>query len=668
VALFLDRRWLAHPWVALGLLLMVVILRRGQIQLSKFSYLSQVGIVALVGAVSVGPGTVIFAIGLGVFIADAFWLRKLLRAAWINAGREVLGFMAAYGAYAAVFLRTDPIGVSIEFLPSALTLAGMYFFCTRALFYFTLLIRAKLEADERLMILRYEILTYMLTIIGSVIAAAGLIALPPEGWVTVLVVLSVLGMLTTRILEEAIGAEELNKIHARERVVTGNITLMDAFTELERMANRVLDWSDFRIYRLKEGAASLVYRGALGWPNRGDPPFDSPQLRAWAVERGEPVVVADSRADDRILAPTPDAISMLVLPLRFGVEMIGTLELEHHKPHTYGKKEVAAASTFASQLATAIHIADLRLPLVETVERVGVQVKALVATADSLRSAAGSVAQTAHAIRGGAAEQEQLIAQGREATIGLAAQAREVAIDGAAATEASRTASETAAHNRELIQDAIQRLVQLQQFVAATSGRVGDLYQVTNRLIGFIGTIREIADATNLIALNAAIEAARAGQQGRGFAVVAEEVRQLAAQSARASREAGGLVAAILGQVAQISEEMDRGTETVRGVEVLSSDAAQALQHIVTGTMDAGEHTRHIAEIAARQEQAALRLREQMDRVAAVSARTLEDANMTARRASEAARSHADLERTIRELAGVAERLEMIAGNFSREL
>jgi methyl-accepting chemotaxis protein len=648
--------------------LMVVILRRGQIQLSKFSYLSQIGVVALVGSITLGPGIIVFALGLGVFIADAFWIRKLLRSAWINAGREVLGFLAGYGAYAAVFLHTDPSGVTLEFLPAALTLGGMYFFFTRALFYFTLLVRVKLEPHERLMILRYEVLAYLLTVIGAVIAASALLALPPEGWVTVLAVLAVMGMLTTRILEEAIAAEELNKIHARERVITSNVSLQDAFVELERMANRVLDWSDFRIFRVQDGGPNLVYRGAFGWPNRGDPPFDSPQLRARAMERAEAVVIDDARVNEAILAPSPDAISMLVLPLRFGTEVIGTLELDHHKPHTYGAKEVTAAASFASQLATAIHIADLRRPLMESVERVGLQVKALVATADGLRSAAAAVAQTAHAIRGGAAEQEQLIAQGREATVGLANQSREVAVDGAAAEAACRSASDTAAHNRELIQDAIGRLVQLQQFVGATTGRVGELYQVSNRLIGFIGTIREIADATNLIALNAAIEAARAGQQGRGFAVVAEEVRQLAAQSAQASREAGGLVAAILGQVAQISEEMDRGTETVRGVEQLSGDAARALEHIVTGTMDAGGHARQIAETAARQEQAALRMSEQIERVAAVSVRTLEEANTTARRASEAARSHAELERAIRELAAVAERLEMIVRHFAHEL
>ena len=667
-ALAQDRRWLEQPWVTVGLVAVVMVLRRGQIQLSKFSSLSQIGTVALVGAVTTGPGIVVFALGLGVFIADAFWLRKLLRAAWINAGRETLGFLAAYGVYAAVYLQIEPAGLTLEFLPPALALAGFYFFFTRALQYFTLLVRAKLEPHERLMILRYEILSYLLTLIGAVVAAAAIRSLPLIGWLTVLCVLVVLGMLTTRILEEAIGAEELNKIHARERVITSNVSLMDAFTQLEEMANRVLDWSDFRIYRVTDGVASLLYRGVIGGPDRGDPPFDSPQLREAAVRTGEPVVIADARKDERMLAPTLDAVSMLLLPLRFGNEIIGTFELDHHKPHTYGKKEVAAAATFASQLATAIHIADLRRPLTETVERVGVQVKALAATADSLRASSSAVAQTAQAIRAGAAEQEQLVAQGREATAGLASQAREVAADGAAAASASGIASETAARNRDAIQEAIGRLVQLQQFVDATSRQVGDLYQVTNRLIGFIGTIREIADLTNLIALNAAIEAARAGQQGRGFAVVAEEVRQLAAQSGQASREAGGLVAAILGRVAQISEEMDRGTDTVRGVEQLSANAAQALAEIVTGTLDAGEHARRIAETAARQEHAVQGLRDQMDRVAEVSARTLEDANGTARRASETARSHADLERAIRELAAVAERLETIARHFSHEL
>jgi len=666
--LWYDRRWMEQPWITLFMLGAIIALRRGQIPLSKFSYLTQVGVVVLVGAVTVGPGPVAFALGVGIFTSDAFLLRKMLMASWINAGREVIGFVAGYGAYAFVFHFTSPSGVSLEYLPSAVTLAGMYFFFTRALFYFTLLVRGKLEAHEGLMILRYEILAYLLTLIAAVVSGGAIMALPPEGWITVLAVLGVLGLLTKRILEEAIAAEELNKIALRERIITSNLTLGDAFTQLEKLANRVLDWGDFRIYRLREEQPVLVYRGALGWEGRGDPPFDSAALRAMAIRTGEPIVVVDSRRDERIMAPSAAALSMMVLPLRFGNDTIGTFEVDHHKTRTYGKKEIAAASTFAAQLATAIHIADLRRPLVETVDGLGAQIRALAATAEALRGAAAATAAAAQQIRGGVAEQEQLVARGLEATESLSSQAREVADHGGAAVVVSDLAANVATRNRESIQDAIQRLVQLHSFVSVTAAQVGELYQVTNRLIGFIATIREIADLTNLIALNAAIEAARAGQQGKGFAVVAEEVRQLAAQSGEASREAGGLVAAILGQVAQISEEMDRGQATVRGVEHLSANAVKALEDIVGATHDAGAHARRIADTAGRQEQGVSRLRDQMAGVVSVSARTLEQANSAARRASETSRSHADLERAIRELSNVTEHLEAIARHFSHDL
>jgi len=666
--LWSDRRWMEQPWITLFMLGAIIALRRGQIPLSKFSYLTQVGVVVLVGAVTVGPGPVAFALGVGIFTSDAFLLRKMLMASWINAGREVIGFVAGYGAYAFVFHFTSPSGVSLEYLPSAVTLAGMYFFFTRALFYFTLLVRGKLEAHEGLMILRYEILAYLLTLIAAVVSGGAIMALPPEGWITVLAVLGVLGLLTKRILEEAIAAEELNKIALRERIITSNLTLGDAFTQLEKLANRVLDWGDFRIYRLREEQPVLVYRGALGWEGRGDPPFDSAALRAMAIRTGEPIVVVDSRRDERIMAPSAAALSMMVLPLRFGNDTIGTFEVDHHKTRTYGKKEIAAASTFAAQLATAIHIADLRRPLVETVTGLGEQIRALAATAEALRGAAAATAAAAQQIRGGVAEQEQLVARGLEATESLSSQAREVAEHGGAAVVVSDLAANVATRNRESIQDAIQRLVQLHSFVSVTAAQVGELYQVTNRLIGFIATIREIADLTNLIALNAAIEAARAGQQGKGFAVVAEEVRQLAAQSGEASREAGGLVAAILGQVAQISEEMDRGQATVRGVEHLSANAAKAWEDIVGATHDAGAHARRIADTAGRQEQGVSRLRDQMAGVVSVSARTLEQANSAARRASETSRSHADLERAIRELSNVTEHLEAIARHFSHDL
>lgn len=667
--LALDTEWLRQPLFTFGLTLAVVALRAGQIPLSKYSYLTQIGVAVLAGAVTLGPSPVVCALGIGVFAADFGLLRKPPEVGLINAGREVIAFVAAFGTYAVVLRITSPSGFSVEYLPAAMTLAGMYFFAARSLFYFTLLVRDKLEHDERLMLLRYEILAYILTLIAVVIVVAASNTLALEGFIAVVLVLGVLGLLTKRILEEAIAAEELNKIHLRERVITSNVTLGDTFRQLEELAHRVLDWTDFRICRLNsDGTFLMVYRGSIGRSGRGEPPSDSGHLRAEAVQSGHSVSIQDARTDRRILAPEPHAVSMLVVPLRFGEETIGVLELDHHKNREYGNKELAAAQTFAGQLATAMHIADLRAPLVDTVARIGAQIRALAATTEQLRSAASAAAATSQAIKVGAAEQERFVAGGQDATASLAKAAAGVALDGGAVAKAAQSAALVAGSNRDLIRDAISRLVQLKIFVSERTAEVQELDRVSGRLVGFIGTIREIADLTNLISLNAAIEAARAGQQGKGFGVVADEVRQLASQSALASKEASGLVATIQDQVGVIASQMTRGEAAVGGVEALSDAAARALDDIVHSSHNVMESAERIAAAATVQEGAVGRLTGQMASIAEVSARALQQSGGMAERAVESARGHADLERAIYELQDVADRLQSIARHFATEL
>ena len=98
--------------------------------------------------------------------------------------------------------------------------------------------------------------------------------------------LGVLGVLTRRILEEAIGAEDLNKVHLMETAIASNATLQGSFDQIERLAYRLLDWGDFRIYRVVDGTPALAYRGTLGRPNRGEPPEGAAPLRARG-HRGE---------------------------------------------------------------------------------------------------------------------------------------------------------------------------------------------------------------------------------------------------------------------------------------------------------------------------------------------------------------------------------------------
>lgn len=666
-ALAVDTRWIDQPVAVLLLTGLVLALRASPIRLSKYSYLTQTGIPVLIGAVAAGPTPVVLALYLGVLGSDVLWLRKLPRAGVINAGREVLGFTAAYGPYAAVHYYSDMPPLSLDFLPAGAILICLYFFSTRSLFYFTLLARDKLEYAEKILILRWEIIAYLLTLIATVIGLAAVTALAPVGWVAVGVALGVLGLLTRRIIEEAIGAEDLNKVHLMETAIASNATLQGSFDQIERLAHRLLDWSDFRVYRINGTGLALAYRGVHGRPGRGDMPEELLELRREAIANGAPVMVRDVRRDPRLSRVMEGVGSTVVHPIRFGEELLGVIEVDHPKRHAYGSKDLVALATLANQMATAIHIAELRRPLLSTVGQIGEQVSALARVTESLRGSASALAEVSRGMRQGTADLERFVAGGLRSTDALSTASRTMAAQGAQAAEASGTAAAVASRNRVVIGQAIERLIGLKGFVSGSVEQVAELGALTTRISGFIGTIREIADLTNLIALNAAIEAARAGREGRGFAVVADEVRDLAAQSLHAAREARGLLEEIGAQVAAVSDQMELGREAVSGVEELSANAAQALDAIVGTTSEAGRHAQAIAITASEQLGAVTGLSEQIQRVAAGSARTRTETDELAQRAGDAAAGQAELEGAIRRLGEVAADLQRIARHFAVE-
>src|SRR2546428_691992 len=219
-----------------------------------------------------GPATAL-AGAAGTLCADWAWQRKTPSAAVINAGREVVALVAAFGVYAALVeaLGLAASGLRVELLLPLFAYAIAYFALSRILFYFSLILRAKLERGERMFILRYECLSYGATIIAGGTIVGTVVAWPPEVWGIVGVLIAFLGLLLKGMLDEAISAEELNKIHAMEAVITSNISLEDSFARIEGLAHRLVDCGDFRIYRRHEGELRLAHRGAIGSAGRSEP-------------------------------------------------------------------------------------------------------------------------------------------------------------------------------------------------------------------------------------------------------------------------------------------------------------------------------------------------------------------------------------------------------------
>jgi methyl-accepting chemotaxis protein len=152
-----------------------------------------------------------------------------------------------------------------------------------------------------------------------------------------------------------------------------------------------------------------------------------------------------------------------------------------------------------------------------------------------------------------------------------------------------------------VVEKTVAVMAQIADKVQESARTVESLGARSDQIGAIIGTIEDIADQTNLLALNAAIEAARAGEQGRGFAVVADEVRALAERTTRATREIGEMIKAIQNETKGAVEAMEQGVHQVENGTVEAAKSGQALQDILQQVNDVAMQVNQIATAAEEQ-------------------------------------------------------------------
>lgn len=316
------------------------------------------------------------------------------------------------------------------------------------------------------------------------------------------------------------------------------------------------------------------------------------------------------------------------------------------------------------QQAEKIAAGDLTVRIIqESRDEIGMLAASFIKMTDSLCATLQSVDSTSAQVATASSQLQstsELIATGAEevscqaqtvatASEELSATSGDIAQNCLAGAKGSQQATEAARTGAKVVSQTVDVMTRIAERVTSTARSVEELGARSDQIGTIVGTIEDIADQTNLLALNAAIEAARAGEQGRGFAVVADEVRALAERTSRATREIGDMIKAIQTETKSAVTAMHEGVLEVKQGTDEAANSGIALQEILEQINAVTAQVNQIATAAEEQSATTTEITNNIHQISEVVKQTAQGSQESAAAAGQLARLSDDLRSLIKQ-------------------
>ncbi|HEY0287269.1 MAG TPA: methyl-accepting chemotaxis protein [Pseudomonas sp.] len=272
----------------------------------------------------------------------------------------------------------------------------------------------------------------------------------------------------------------------------------------------------------------------------------------------------------------------------------------------------------------------------DTLQRISGSATQLASAAEELNAVTDESAR-------GLSQQNNEIEQAATAVNQMTSAVEEVARNAVSTSEASKNATSSVSDGRDLVQETVSAIERMSADVQSTAQLIGNLANESRDIGKVLDVIRGLADQTNLLALNAAIEAARAGEAGRGFAVVADEVRALAHRTQQSTSEIERMIGSIQGGTEQAVDSMRSSTERAESTLNIAKGAGLALDTINTAVVEINERNLVIASASEEQAQVSREVDRNLVNIRDLSTQSATGAHQTTAASNELSRLAVDL-------------------------